>query len=1115
VRRAVSLAAALAVSLVAAGSAQAQFGVERHADPFQDGWIAQVFADDDRIVNEGYSNGGPPDPEGDSYPVAGRGTGIYELAGGHPFIGVTDFTLRRESANGPPAGGNPTSVRVDIPRGLMPNPGQFMRCTDEQLSGITCPRASQIGTQEMVVYIPLLSAPLPTGLGAGDVTLKVPLYNMTPLSNPNDPGDQVEVPARFGFNPAEAAELVPATDPLPNPLAPLLEAVAHLGPIHIVGGMRDAPSSSPSFGPADHGLLFRIDHLPLYDGSAASPGVLRSNLTFWGVPGDDAAHAAERAVSCVLFETPLVGLVEPGCTLIPPSETPTNPDPDPETPFLTNPTYCGGVDENTRLSLWSHAGAFDQLDDPTPAVVDIDDGILKHGGQECERNVPFDSELVDLDVDPQVTAPDSPSGAAVSLLVQQPGLHDKDEFSTSHVKDILVTLPPGLTINPSVANGLAVCTDAQFAAAAGTPGGEACPEASRIGTTSAISPLLPNADDPLDLTPGELSGAAYVGQPLTGDMYRLFVTVEGRGISIRLKGSVKPNPDTGQLTATFANNPQLPFSDLSVDLRDGARAPLATPLDCGSKAGSATLTPWSGTSSVGVQSAPFGISGAGCPPAFAPTFGAGTASALAGAFSALSAQIDRADRNQFLSGVRVEVPPGFAGMISRVTQCADAQAVTGACPASSRVGTVHTRSGAGSEPFALSGPVYLSGPYKGGSFGLVAVIRAIAGPYDLGTVVVRQAIYVDPNDAHLSVISDPLPRILKGVPIRLRLARVVMDKAGFTFNPTSCGAKQLTSRIHSTQGAGATPAAAPFSIGSCERLPLDPKLSLSLTGPRQMAEGKHPGVNAALTQRAGESNIKGARVTLPLSLALDPDNARGLCEYDAGLKGDCPASSIIGRAKAVSPALNKPLTGPVHFVKGVRFGPTGNRIRTLPTFFVPLRGEVPINLRSQSSIGSRGRLVNTFTSTPDAPVSRFELKLKGGKGGILVVTSPRGACRGSRVASVHFDGHNGKAKDAEVALTRPCKKPGLKVRKKSWRGDRIVVRGVIAKAAKRKVSVTARCGKTRVTKAKKPKRGRWKVALPARGRCGDASRARLVVKYPGGDQFRPATRRRAISRSAP
>lgn len=1104
----------LCVPLCLASAAHAQFGIQRGPDPTnprQDGWIAQVFADDARIVEQAYSNG-PADPEHDPYPIPGNGTGVYELAGGHPFIGVTDFRVRRDSPDGPPTGGNVALVRVDIPRGLMPNPGQFVRCTDQQLSDIACPRASQIGTQEMVVYIPALSASPPTGLGTGDVTLKVPLYNMTPLSNPNDPGDQVEVPARFGFNPAEAAEVVAPTDPLPNPLSPLLAAIAHLAPVHIVGGVRDAPSANPSFGPPDNGLFFTIDHLPEYDGSASSPGVLRSNLTFWGLPGDDAAHASERGVSCVLFETPPLGLVEPGCTLVGPPESPANPDPDPDTPFLTNPTHCGGVDEITRLSVWSQFDAFDQIDEPTPAIDDMDDPqvVLKHGAQGCLENVPFNDALTDLDVDPQQMAPDFPSGPAVSLLVDQPGLKDKDLFSTSHVKDVSVTLPPGMTLNPSAANGLLACTDAQLAADPGKPGGEACPEASKVGTTSVASPALPNAADPLDLSSGELTGSAYVGQPLAGDRYRLFVTMEGRGISIRLKGSVKPNPITGQLTAVFKDNPQLPFDRLTVDFEDGPRAPLATPLECGPKTASALMTPWSGTAPVTAGSDPFSIAGSGCPAGFAPLFGAKSATPLAGAITPFTATITRPDRNQFLSRARVVAPPGLAGSIKGIPQCASARAATGACPAASKIGTAVTRAGAGSEPFALSGPVYLTEGYKGAPLGMVVVIRAIAGPYDLGTVVVRQAIFVDPEDAHLTVISDPFPTILEGVPIRLRQAEVILNRKGFTYNPTSCGTKQVRATLYPTQGA-AVDRVTNLTFSNCQALGFAPKMKMQLVGPRQTGFKKHPRLIATVEQTRGQANIGRVRVALPTALALDYKNSQVVCPVADAAKAQCPDSTQIGTAEAISPALNKPLRGPVYFVQGIRIDPaTGRQIRTLPSLLAKLRGEIPINLRGTTAVEG-GNLVSTFDRVPDAPVSKFTMDLRGGSKGPLVVGDRRGLCDREQITNAQFTGQNTKAAALNVDMIKPCRRPMIVLRRIKASSGKLVVRGTIRRKATKGLKVRMSCGGTRVVKtAARPRPGRWATSLKRKGACANARKAKLRVSYPGGGDFRIAVRKRNV-----
>jgi hypothetical protein len=460
-----------------------------------------------------------------------------------------------------------------------------------------------------------------------------------------------------------------------------------------------------------------------------------------------------------------------------------------------------------------------------------------------------------------------------------------------------------------------------------------------------------------------------------------------------------------------------------VDFRGGSRAPLATPLDCGAKAASALFTAWSGHAPVNAVGAPFTIAGSGCPSPFVPSLGASTANPAAGAFSTLSVGIGRSDRHQILSGVRVEVPPGFAGFISRVTQCPQAQAATGACPASSRIGTVDTSAGAGSEPYKLSGQVYLTRKYKrGSSFGLVSVVRAIAGPYDLGTVIVRQSLFVNPNDGHITVTGDQLPRILDGVPIRLRSARVNVNRSGFAFNPTACGPKRATGRLHSTQGVGASIKAPPVQITRCARLAFKPKLTMRLTGRRQTVEGRHPGVRAVLKHRFGQSNIRHTKVTLPLSLALDPENARGLCSYEKGLAAKCPAKSRIGRARVFSPVLNRSLKGRVFFVKGVRFGPTGNRIRTLPTLLVKLRGEVRINLRAQTSVDGRGRLVTRFSETPDLPVKRLQMLLKGGKGGILVVTTSRGICGRKQVARLRMTGHSGKVKKDRLRLKAPCPK---------------------------------------------------------------------------------------------
>jgi hypothetical protein len=989
--------------LALAPGAQAQgFGIQD--------FTGMVFADEDRERTDSYTNTGSPGGRiTDAYPDPSTGgTGIYELAGGHPFIGVTDFSFNR-TPNGPPLGGNVDNVRVDIPRGLMPNPRAFDRCTEEQLQSSNCPVSSQIGTEEMTVHLGIVSAL------AGDVTMQVPLYNTTPLSNPKS-GPQEDVVARFAFDPAEAAEVVAPV----SLLADLFQALLKLEPVHIVGGVRDEPST---FGPFDYGLYFTIEHLPALNPSdPLSPGVLASNLTFWGAPGDP-AHNGERGRSCVRLE--ILPLAEP-CTLLPAPGT----APDPSVPFLSNPTECTNASLVGTLNAFSAGNAFsDSRTDQTPAIVDRDDGQVKSGAQECQQ----------LTVAPgvglgQVGAPDTPAGARVAVSMAQEGLADRDKFAAAHARDIAVTLPPGLTINPSAANGLEACTDEQLAANVGVPGGEACPAASRIGDVSVDSPLLPpTASAPPDSTP-LLTGSAYVGQPLAGDRYRLFVTVGGRKVSIRLKGSVQPDPQTGQLTAVFKDNPQLPFSELSVDFRDGPRAPLATPNECGVGAPLVTVTPWSGTAPVTAGGA--GIATPGCAaPSFQPSFAASTRSRASGAFSPLTVRIGRNDGNQFLSGVRVDTPPGLAAKIKGVRKCSSAAANTGACPAASRIGIATTMAGAGSEPYRLSGPVYFTGGYKGAPFGMVAVIRAIAGPYDLGTVVVRQSIFVDPEDASLSVVSDPLPQILEGVPIRLRNIDVTLDKRGFAYNPTSCGAKGVAGRLHSIQGTVAD-RKDQIEFGNCARLGFTPKLKMSLSGVRQLKRGKHPGLKARVTQPVGQANIASARVSLPKSLALDPANARAVCDFEAAKQAKCPAKTRIGKAVAYSPVLNRKLSGPVYFVQGIRIDPTtGAQIRTLPSLLAKLGGEIRVNLRATTDV-AKGRLVSTFAAVPDAPVTRFTLTLKGAKGGVLAATGRPRICARRQIATSRTIGHNGKrAAQKRVRIATPCKKLERLRAKAKRRGD--------------------------------------------------------------------------------
>jgi hypothetical protein len=967
----------------------------------------------------------------------------YEQAGGHPHFGITDI-LFNTTADGTPDG-NVEDLRVDPPAGLVSNPQALPQCTDTQRSTTGCPPETQLGTEELSAVVDGVF-----------LRLKVPFYNMT--------FDDTQV-SRFGFNPEKAGD---ALGPLPTEV---VTAVGALDPVDIIGGVRWE---------SDYGVYFTISD------TAASPEVISSKLKFFGVPAST-DHNAERGEACLGAQTNIATVP---VTLVPytcdsggqtSSATPT--------PFLTNPTRCPEQKLMTLLTAFSHADETVQAQSFTSTR---DDG--GEGPGNCGP-IPF---APTIDLVPDTTEPDSPVGPAVSLAVPTTGLLTPGQLSTSHVDDVRVTLPPGMTLNPSAANGLEACSDAGLAQ--GTRNPVNCPAASQIGSVSVATPLLP---DPLE-------GLLYVGQPLPGDQYRVFVVADAHGVSLRLKGSARPDPGTGQLTLVFENNPQQAFEEITVDARDGARAPLATPQDCGDKTTTSTISAYSGAPNA-TPSSTFALAGSGCPPAFEPGFGARSANPVSGAFAPFEADIERSDRNQFLSGVRVDTPPGLGAMISRVEKCADAAAAAGACPAGSRIGTVRTRSGSGTEPFALSGPVSLTEGYKGAPFGMVAVIRAIAGPYDLGTVIVRQQVHVDPNDAHVTVISDPLPQILEGVPVRLRDVEVAIDRDGFVYNPTSCGDRQVGATLHSIQGTVRTRAAG-VRFDGCQALSFAPKLTMKLTGAKQTKLGKHPALTATVTQSARQANIGTARVVLPLSLALDPNNAQAICGFEAGLRADCPAKSQIGTASAISPALDKPLTGPVYFVQGIRIDPTtGNRIRTLPSLLVKLNGELRVNVRGSTAV-ERQRLVSTFERVPDAPVTRFDLKLKGGKGGVLAVAARKGLCgrRGREIAQATFTGQNAKQVAFPVTMPKPCRRPGLKIKGVAVSGDRLVVRGTVARAARLRPRAVLRCGKARVkSRARRVAPKRWRVSLKL-ARCAGTKRAKLRVTYPGGGVFATATRKRPV-----
>jgi hypothetical protein len=743
--------------------------------------------------------------------------------------------------------------------------------------------------------------------------------------------------------------------------------------------------------------------------------VAGSTLTLWGVPADP-AHDAQRY---------LPGAPAPG-------DASGNPLPAgvPEQPFITLPTKCGPspLQAAVTTDAWANPGrlAADGLPDLSdPAWVSDSVPMFPDGITGCDK-LTFNPSM-SLSLDTQ--QPDSPAGVSFDLQVPQD--ENPGDLGTPALRNATVTLPEGLVVSPSSADGLEACTDQQIALNSIAPA--TCPNASQIATVTIHTPLLP---DPL-------TGQVFLGKPncgpctnadaQDGSMLRGFIQAQGDGVIIKQPGYFAADPSTGQLTAHFDDNPPLPFDDLQVDFKGGPRGVVATPSSCGTFTTTSDFQPWSAPDSGpdATPSSPFDVLGCGSPNVFAPTFAAGVINPEAGRYSPFTLTFGRTDADQQFSGLTATLPPGLTGKLAGVPLCSDSDASAGTCPADSQVGTATIASGPGSEPLWVPQPgapqpsLYLTGPYKGAPYGLVVEAPAVAGPFNLGTVVVRQALYVDPTTAQVTAVSDPFPTMLDGIPLQIRTVNVYLNRPSFTLNPTSCSPMAIGATFTSTGGLS-DPASAPFQAGDCSSLRFSPKLSISLTGRGRTRSGDHPTLTATLTQPSGQANIRQAKVALPLSLALDTNNSQHVCNYDTaqavhGGAVGCPASTIIGQATAQTPLLDKPLSGPVYLVQGIRFGKQGQRIHTLPSLLIPLRGQIALDLRASSAVNGAQQLVTTFSAIPDAPVSKFTLTVNGGPKGILVITG-RGQtiCGKAQVANTDFGAQSGTSEAPNPRLATPA-----------------------------------------------------------------------------------------------
>jgi hypothetical protein len=633
--------------------------------------------------------------------------------------------------------------------------------------------------------------------------------------------------------------------------------------------------------------------------------------------------------------------------------------------------------------------------------------------EEC-GTIPYDPSL---DVDPGTATTDSPAGATVDVDV--PHIRDAAAQDSSNTRTGRVSLPVGMGLNPSAANGLETCTDGQFGK--GTRNAVGCPAAAKIGTVTIASPPLPE---------GPLTGSVYAGaqqsrDPASGQLYRIFVRAESPryGVDVRLVGNVGADPRTGQLTTTFAETPQVPFSSFELDFDDGPRAVLSSPPTCGPNDATSQMTPWAPNPPAAPAHGIVLTSAPGGPCAkslaerpFAPGFALRPQGTRAGAFRPVSLRIAGGDGQQELKGVDVTLAPGMSGKLAGIPYCrqpalAAAAANTGAaekaassCPQKSLVGSASVAAGTGPSPLHIDGKVFLSGPYHGAPLSLAVVTPATAGPYDLGTVVVRVALFIDPETAQIRALSDPIPNVFGGAQLSIRSVDVKVDRNDFTLNPTSCGPLASAGILNGGGADPANPAAfsafpvrTPFQTSGCDRLDFRPKLFTRLYGGRKKARrAQHPKFRAVLLARAGDANVGRAALTLPHSQFLDQSHIRTICTRVQLAAHDCPKAAIYGYARAQTPLLADELAGPVYLTS------SNNE---LPDLLVDLHGQVNVRLRGVIS-AAKARIETVFSSVPDVPVSKFVLTMRGGKRGLLV--NSRDLCAHPSFSFMNFKAQNGK-----------------------------------------------------------------------------------------------------------
>jgi hypothetical protein len=797
-------------------------------------------------------------------------------------------------------------------------------------------------------------------------------------------------------------------------LVPPLGVAAKLGfvvppvPITIEAGVNPDPP---------YNIVARLANIP-----QALP-VYGSVTTIWGFPADS-AHNADRP-GCVGDCSADLGKV----------------------PFLTVPRACEGP-----LPTFFSARSWENPETvfpPPPFTHDSSEPPQPRGFEECSK----------LGFGPRITAQptsktaSSPTGIDIELLVDDEGVDNPTGLADSDIKKAVVTLPEGMTANPSLAEGLSTCSPADYAAeAVDSEPGEGCPEASKIGTVEAETPLLED-----EILHGQLFIASQNDNPFNS-LLALYMVIKNRdlGVLVKLAGRIEPDPETGQLTTTFGEPghelPQFPVSRVRVHLREGGRSPLIAPPLCGEYETVALFTPWANPAVPLETTASFEITngpgGGACPPGgtppFAPGFEAGTINNAAAGYSPFHMRLTRRDGDQDLTRFSAKLPPGLTAKLAGVSQCPDAaieaartksgrqELASPSCPANSKIGTALGGAGAGGQLTYVPGSIYLAGPYKGAPLSVAAIVPAVAGPFDVGIVVTRFALRVNSKTAEVEVdgaASDPIPHILAGIPLAVRDVRADVNRSQFSLNPTNCDPFAVGVSIW---GGGADPfsvaddspvaRAVRFLAADCAALGFKPKLSLRLKGGTR--RGGHPALRAVVTPRSGDANFADAVVTLPRSAFLDQGHIRTICTRVQFAAKACPAAAIYGHARAFTPILDEPAEGPVYL---------RSSDHNLPDLVIALKGpkSAPVDVEVVGRIDShKGGIRSSFESIPDLPVSKFILTMQGGKKGLIV--NSRNLCARTSRATVRFSGQNGRRHNFSPRV-KPAGCKGKKAKRASRR----------------------------------------------------------------------------------